>query len=79
MAKTIKEKRLRWVFPIANGEVRVVNAAKVCPYSQRSLERWAAAYKNGGAERLGPQLTEPKRQQDETPICIKERIVEYVL
>jgi len=39
MAKTIKEERLRWVLPIVKKEVKLVRAAKVCPYSKRSLER----------------------------------------
>jgi len=28
MAKTIKEERLRWVFPIVRGEMRLVDVAK---------------------------------------------------
>jgi hypothetical protein len=42
MAKTIKEERLRWVLPIVRGEIRLVDVAKVCPHSKRSLERWVA-------------------------------------
>jgi hypothetical protein len=44
MAQTIKEERLRWVFPIVMGEMRLVDVAKVCPHSKRSLERWVAVY-----------------------------------
>ena len=40
MAKTIKEERLRWVKPIAEKRVKLVNVSKVCPHSKRSLERW---------------------------------------
>ncbi len=75
MAKTIKEERLRWVEPIARGEVKLVEAAKVCPHSQRSLERWLAAYKQGGERALEPKSTEPKTQPNETPIWIKEQII----
>jgi len=39
MPKTIKEGRLRWVLPIYNKEIKLKDVAKVCPYSQRSLER----------------------------------------
>src|SRR3989344_3440250 len=45
MAKTIKEERLRWVLPIANKEVRLTDAAKICPYGKRSMERWLSAFK----------------------------------
>jgi hypothetical protein len=45
MAKTIKEERLRWVLPIVQGEVKLMESAKMCPYGKRSLERWVSAYK----------------------------------
>lgn len=75
MAKTIKEERLRWVEPIARKGVRLVDAARVCPYGKRSLERRVAAYKVGGATMLEPKSTEPKTYQNETPIWLKEKIV----
>lgn len=75
MAKTIKEERLRWVLPIAGKEVKLVDVAKVCPYSQRSLERWLAAYKKHGEAGLEPKSTARKTQENETPIRIKEHII----
>lgn len=76
MSKTIKEERLRWVLPIANKEIRLADAAKVCPYGKRSLERWLAAYKEHGEDALEPESTRPKTQPNETLIRIKERIIE---
>jgi len=76
MPKTIKEERLRWVLPIANKEVKLVDAAKLCPHSKRSLERWVAAYREHGEAGLEPKSTEPKTQPNETPIRIKERVIE---
>ena len=75
MAKTIKEERLRWVLPIIQKEIRLVDAAKVCPYGKRSLERWVAADKQNGEDRLEPRSTARKTQQSETPIWIRERII----
>jgi transposase InsO family protein len=75
MAKTIKEERLRWVLPIAYGQVRLVDVAKVCPHSKRSLERWLARCKKHGDWSLEPKSTEPKTQPKETPIWIKERVI----
>lgn len=75
MSKTIKEERLRWVLPIAQKEVTLVDVAKVCPYGKRSLERWLAAYKAGGETALEPRSTEPKTQPNETPIWMKERVI----
>lgn len=74
MAETIKEERLRWVLPIVKKRVRLVDAAKLCPHGKRSLERWVAAYKQGGEDALEPRSTEPNAQPNETPIWIKERI-----
>lgn len=75
MAKTIKEERLRWVLPIVKKEVKLVESAKVCLYSKRSLERWVAAYQSGGESCLEPKSTEPKRYRIETSISLKERII----
>lgn len=76
MPKTIKEERLRWILPINNKEIKLTDAAKVCPYSQRSLERWLSTYKKYGEAGLEPRSTRPKTNPRETPIRIKERIIE---
>lgn len=76
MSKTVKEERLRWVLPISNKQVKLIDAAKVCPYSKRSLERWLKAYREYGEKGLEPKSTRPKSQPNETPIRIKERIIE---
>lgn len=76
MAQTVKEERLRWVLPIIKKEVRLVDVVKVCPYGKRSLERWTAAYRGFGEAGLEPKSTRPKTQPNETPIWIKERIIE---
>jgi len=76
MSKTIKEERLRWVLPIYNKEIKLVDVVKVCPYSKRSLERWLAAYRKHGEEGLEPKSTAPRSHPRETPIRIKERIIE---
>ncbi|PJE64153.1 MAG: hypothetical protein COU90_04760 [Candidatus Ryanbacteria bacterium CG10_big_fil_rev_8_21_14_0_10_43_42] len=76
MVKTIKEERLRWVLPVINKEVKLKDAARVCPHSKRSLERWVAVFKAKGETGLEPKSTEPKTQKDETPLWIKERILE---
>lgn len=76
MAKTIKEERLRWAFPLAQKKIKLVDAAKVCPHSKRSLERWLALYKKHGEKGLEPKSTRPKTNPKETPIRIKERVLE---
>lgn len=76
MAKTIKEERLRWVRPITENRIRIVDVAKICPHSQRSLERWLSSYRNHGEIGLEPKSTKPKTHSKEIPIRIKERIIE---
>lgn len=76
MPKTIKEERLRWVLPICNKEIKLKDAAKMCPHSQRSLERWVATYRKDGEAGLEPKSTRPRTNPKETPIRIKERIIE---
>lgn len=75
MAKTMKEERLRWVLPVVNKEIKLVNAAKVCSYGKRSIERWVAVYKKGGENTLEPKSTSPKTNPAETPIWIKEKVI----
>jgi len=70
------EERLRWVLPIVNKEIKLVNAVKLFPGGKRTLERWVADYRKNGEEGLIPSSTRPKSQPNETPIRIKERIIE---
>ena len=69
MAKTIQQERLRWIPPIINKEMKLVDVARICPHSKRSLERWVSHYKKHGKKGLEPTSTEPKTQPNETPIA----------
>lgn len=75
MAKTIQEERWRWLKPIINKEIRLVDVAKICPHSERSLKRWKKAYLEYGMDGLIPKSTEPKTSPHETVIRIKEEVV----
>ena len=76
LPETPLEERLRWVLPIINKEIKLVDAAKLFPGGKRTLERWVANYRKHGEEGLIPKSTRPKSQPNETPIRIKERIIE---
>lgn len=76
MSKTIKEERLRWIIPIYQGKITITQASTVCPYSKRSLERWLSAFRKGGESSLEPKSTRPKTQPNETPIRLKEKVIE---
>lgn len=75
MARTIQEERWRWLRPIIKKEMKLVDVAKICPYSERSLKRWKKAYKIHGMKGLIPRSTRPKTQPNETPIRIKEEVI----
>jgi len=79
MSKNIKEERYRrhrWIRPILEKEISIINLTKVCPYSERSLKRWLKSFRCGGLEALEPKSTRPKTQPNETPIRIKERVID---
>ena len=75
MAKDIAEERWRWLKPIINKEMKLVEVARVCPHSIRSLKRWKKAYERDGLPGLVPKSTEPKTQPKETSIRIKEEVI----
>lgn len=76
MPKSIKEERLRWILPIYNKKIKLLNVVKICPYSQRTLERWLSTYRKKGEDELEPKSTRPKTNPREISIRIKERIIE---
>jgi transposase InsO family protein len=76
MAKTIKEERLRWVLPIINREIKLKDLSRVCPHGKRSLERWVSNYKKYGEDGLEAKTTRPKTNPKETPIEIKEKVID---
>ena len=76
MPNSTQEERYRWIRPILDGDITIKNMAKVCPFSERALKYWLAAYYAGGMEGLIPKSTKPKSHPDETPIRIKERVIE---
>ena len=73
--ETIVEERLRWVLPIVNKEIKLIDVANLFPYGKRTLERWVANYKKDGLSGLEPKSTKPKSHPNETPIRIKEEII----
>lgn len=76
MPTTIKEERLRWVLPIVNKEIKLKEVARVCPHSQRTLERWVALFKAQGEAGLEPKSTRPRSSPKDTPVRLKEYILE---
>ncbi len=76
MPKSTKEEKYRWIKPILNGEMTIKLMAAVCPFSERALKYWLADFREHGIAGLENRSTRPKSQPNETPIRIKERIIE---
>ena len=76
MPKSTKEEKFRWIKPILDKEISIKQMSLVCPFSERAIKYWLAQYKVSGMSGLENRSTRPKSQPKETPIRIKERIIE---
>ena len=76
MPKSTSEEKYRWIKPILDKEISIKQLTKVCPFSERAIKYWLAKYREFGMSGLENKSTRPKSQPNETPIRIKERIVE---
>lgn len=76
MPKSTSEEKMRWIKPILDKEITIKNMVKVCPFSERTIKYWLARFRELGTEGLDNRSTRPLSQPDETPIRIKERIIE---
>jgi len=76
MPNSTQEEKYRWIKPILEGEITIKDMAKICPFSERALKYWLAVYRKYGMEGLQNRSTRPKSHPRETPIRIKERIIE---
>ena len=75
MAESIAAERLRWIKPILDKEISIKQMAKVCPFSERTIKYWLAAFREKGQRGLEPKSTRPKTCPWETPIAIKEKVM----
>jgi transposase InsO family protein len=76
MPKNIQEERLRWVKMVEESNARLKDIILIFPYSVRTLKRWLKDYREKGEIGLIPKSTRPKTQPNETPIRIKEQVIE---
>jgi transposase InsO family protein len=76
MSKTIQEERFRVIKPILDKKISIKKLALISPYSERSIKRWLKAFREKGMRGLIPKSTRPKTQPNETPIRIKEEVIE---
>jgi len=76
MPNSTQEEKLRWITPILEKRMKIKDLALVCPFSERAIKYWLKQYRGKGVTRLENRSTRPKTQPNETPIRIKERVLE---
>lgn len=76
MPNSTEEEKFRWIKPILDKEITIKQMVKVCPFSERALKYWLADFRQFGFDGLADKSTRPRSHPDETPIRIKERIIE---
>jgi len=76
MPNSTQEERLRWIKPILDRDISIKKMARISLFSKRSLKYWIKNFQLYGEASLVPKSTRPKTQPSETPIRIKERVVE---
>lgn len=76
MPNSTQEEKYRWIKPILDGDIKIKDMAKVCPFSERALKYWLAGFRKYGLAVLQNKSTRPKTHPRETPIRIKERVIE---
>ena len=76
MPNSTQEEKLRWIKPILDKQISIKNMALLCPFSERAIKYWLSSYRKYGLTGLQNRTTKPKTQPNETPIRIKERIIE---
>ncbi len=76
MPKSTRDEKYRWIKPILDKEISIKHLASVSPFSERTIKYWLARYRELGMNGLDNKSTRPKSQPKETPIRIKERIID---
>ena len=77
MPESVSEERFRWIKPILDKDISIKNMAKVAPFSERTIKYWLSKYRKFDIMGLEPKSTRPRSHPNETPIYIKEKIIEY--
>jgi transposase InsO family protein len=77
MPKSISDERFRWIKPILDNEITIKKLAEISPFCVRTIKNWLRLYRKFGLDGLQPKSTRPKSHPNETPIHIKEKVLEF--
>lgn len=76
MPNSTAEEKLRWIKPILDKKISIKDMSEICPFSERAIKYWLKNYREDGMSGLSNKSTTPRTQPNETPIRIKERVIE---
>jgi transposase InsO family protein len=76
MPNSNREEKYRWIKPILEKKIKIKDAMILCPFSERAVKGWLSNYRQYGMAGLENKSTRPRSQPNETPIRIKERVLE---
>ena len=76
MPNSTQEEKLRWLTPILDKRMKIKDLATASPFSERAIKYWLKQYREYGLPGLENRSTRPRSQPNETPIRIKERVLE---
>lgn len=76
MPNSTQEEKYRWIKPILEKQVSIKTMASFCPFSERAVKYWLSTYRKRGLDGLENRSTRPKSQPKETPIRIKEIVID---
>ena len=77
MPKSISDERFRWIKPILDNEITIKKLAEISPFCVRTIKNWLKLYRELGLDGLQPKSTRPKSHPNETPIYVKEKVLEF--
>lgn len=76
MPNNTQQEKLRWITSILEKKITIKQMAQASPFSERTLKYWLSDYKKHGLIGLESKSRRPKSHPGETPIRIKERVIE---
>lgn len=76
MPNSNQEARYQWIKPIVEKKMKIKDVMLLCPFSERAIKYWLKQYRENGLSGLENKSTRPRSQPNETPIRIKERVLE---
>lgn len=70
------EERYRWISPILKGILTISDVVKVCPFSERTIKYWLAAFRQYGMKGLESRSRAPHYSPLKIPDDVRDKVIE---